>query len=71
MSRVRLLKVVVQPVFVVDDGETLTEQVADAFTVNASAWRDFADEGGAFDQGCAALVAQADPPEQAPGVQSE
>lgn len=54
--RLRLLKVVVQPVFVLDDGDTLTEQVADPFTVPAAAWRDFADEGGSFDQAVAKLA---------------
>ena len=41
--RVRLLKVVVQPVFVADDGDTLTEQVAEPITVAAAGWQDFAD----------------------------
>lgn len=57
--RLRLLKVIVQPVFVLDDGETLTEQVADPFTVTAAGWREFADEGGTFDRGIADLAEKA------------
>lgn len=33
MSRLRLLKVIVQPVFVLDDGESLEEKPADPITV--------------------------------------
>lgn len=58
MSKLRLLKVLVQPVFVLDDGDSLIEQPADAFTVAAGAWREFADEGGQFDQAVASLAAQ-------------
>lgn len=56
--KLRLLKVIVQPVFVLDDGDALTEQVAEPFTVNAGAWRGFADAGGKFDEAVAGLVAQ-------------
>lgn len=62
MSRLRLLKIVVQPVFVLDDGDTVTEQVADAFTVPAAGWRSFADIGGKFDQAVANLAAQTEAP---------
>lgn len=34
MSRLRLLKVIIQPVFVLDDGESLIEKPADPVTVN-------------------------------------
>jgi hypothetical protein len=40
--RLRLLKVVVQPVFVLDDGETLTEQPAQPVEVSAAEWPGFA-----------------------------
>ena len=43
--KLRLLKVVVQPVFVVDDGENLVEQAADPIVVPASAWPTYANEG--------------------------
>lgn len=39
--RVRLLKVIVQPVVVVDDGETLLEQEVRPVVVPAAAWEDF------------------------------
>jgi hypothetical protein len=42
MPRVRLVKLLVQPTFVVDDGETLVEQVADAIPVTAAEWPTFA-----------------------------
>jgi hypothetical protein len=41
-AKLRLVKVVVQPHFVLDDGETLTEQVAEAVTVPASDWPTYA-----------------------------
>lgn len=59
--KLRLLKVIVQPVFILDDGDTITEQVADAFTVPAGEWRAFADAGGGFDQACANLAARVAP----------
>lgn len=40
MTRLRLLKVAVQPVFVEDDGEHLTERMAEPFEVSASEWAD-------------------------------
>lgn len=40
--RLRLLKVIVQPVFVVDDGENLTEQVAEPVAVSPEEWPTFA-----------------------------
>lgn len=39
--RLRLLKVIVQPVFVVDDGETLVERIAEPVVVPAEEWPDF------------------------------
>lgn len=41
MGRLRLLKVMVQPVFVVDDGEALAEQPGQTVEVPAAAWRAF------------------------------
>ncbi len=38
MSKLRLLKVIVQPVFAVDDGETLTETPAEPVVVKAEDW---------------------------------
>jgi hypothetical protein len=41
-TRVRLLKVIVQPVVVIDDGETLTELVGQPATVSAAQWPTYA-----------------------------
>jgi hypothetical protein len=41
-SRVRLLKVLVQPIYVLDDGADLTELPAQPLEIKAGAWRDFA-----------------------------
>jgi hypothetical protein len=38
MTKLRLLKVIVQPVFAVDDGETLTETSAEPVTVTPADW---------------------------------
>lgn len=38
MRKLRLVKVMVQPVFVLDDGESLTELVADTIVVPAADW---------------------------------
>lgn len=38
MPKLRLLKVLVQPVFVIDDGETLSEQSAEAIVVSPVDW---------------------------------
>lgn len=40
--RLRLVKVVIQPHFVLDDGEHLTEQVAQAVEVTAADWPTYA-----------------------------
>ncbi len=37
----RFLKVIVQPVFVEDDGETLTERTAEPATILAADWPSF------------------------------
>jgi hypothetical protein len=42
MSKLRLLKVIVQPVFVVDDGEQLLEQAAEPVSVTAAEWPTYA-----------------------------
>jgi hypothetical protein len=41
-NRVRLLKVIVQPVYVVDDGEALKELAAQLIEIKSGAWDDFA-----------------------------
>lgn len=41
-TRVRLLKVAVQPVFVLDDGEHLREKPGAVVEVPGGSWRDFA-----------------------------
>lgn len=42
MKRLRLLKVIVQPVLVIDDGDTLQEMTIQATEVSAAAWPTFA-----------------------------
>lgn len=42
MRKLRLLKVIVQPVFVVDDGKQLIEQAADPVVVSPADWPTFA-----------------------------
>jgi hypothetical protein len=37
----RLVKVMVQPIYAIDDGESLTEQIAQPFEVAAKDWPDF------------------------------
>lgn len=49
--RLRLLKVIVQPVFILDDGENVSEKVAEPFIVTSADWRAFADADGLFDAG--------------------
>ncbi len=58
MSRLRLLKVIVQPVFVVDDGEQLIEQPAQPVTVSPQDWPTFATT--TFVEGMQALQADLD-----------
>jgi hypothetical protein len=53
MAKLRLLKVIVQPVFVVDDGETLTERITEPVVVPASEWPTYPTEG--FARGFEAL----------------
>lgn len=60
MSTLRLLKVIVQPVFVVDDGESLSEQVAQPIEVKPADWPTYATT--AFPSAVAALQAQMDKP---------
>lgn len=54
--RLRLLKVLVQPVFVIDDGESLTEQLGQAVAVGPAEWPGYAT--GAYATGFEALRAQ-------------
>jgi hypothetical protein len=56
VSKLRLLKVIVQPVFVVDDGETLIEQPAQPVEVSPAEWPTFAT--GRFAEGFDALRQQ-------------
>lgn len=44
-QKLRLLKVNVQPVFVIDDGMTLREQAAQVVAVPAEEWRTYPVEG--------------------------
>lgn len=45
MRKLRLLKVIVQPVFVLDDGENLVEQAADPVVVTAADWPSYPTTG--------------------------
>lgn len=54
--RLRLLKVIVQPVFVVDDGTSLTEHSAQPVTVTAAEWPGYAT--GPFVEGFEQLCQQ-------------
>lgn len=45
MSKLRLVKVLVQPHFVLDDGESLTEQIAEPVEVKAADWPTYPGEG--------------------------
>ena len=56
MKQVRLLKVIVQVVVVVDDGEQLEERAVDPVTVPAADWPAFAANG--IEDGLKALQAQ-------------
>lgn len=58
MSKLRLLKVIVQPVFVVDDGESLTEQPVQPVSVSPEEWPTFAATG--FVEGMEQLQAELD-----------
>ncbi len=42
MAKLRLLKVIVQPVFVVDDGEMLIEHSAEPVVVPSTEWTTYA-----------------------------
>jgi hypothetical protein len=54
-SLMKLLKVVVQAVMVEEADGFLHERVAQPITVPASEWRQFASEGGTFDENIARL----------------
>lgn len=54
--KLRLLKVICQPVFVLDDGESLVEQVAEPVVVPAAEWPTYPTEG--FARSFATLQAQ-------------
>jgi hypothetical protein len=58
--RLRLLKVICQPVFVVDDGEALTEHPAEPVVVTAAEWPTYA--AGSFAEGFEALRQQVEGP---------
>jgi hypothetical protein len=61
--RLRLLKVIVQPIFVVDDGESLVEQAAQPVEVPASEWPTFIT--GRFAEGFEALRREVEGPHAA------
>ena len=58
----RLLKVIVQPVFVVEDDQGLSEQSAQPVTVQARDWEAFRTPEGGFDASLAQVLAQLDVP---------
>lgn len=60
MSKLRLLKVIVQPVFAVDDGKTLVETPAEPVVVSPADWPTYATTQ--FVEAFKALQAQLDPP---------
>jgi hypothetical protein len=41
MNRLRLLKVIVQPIFAIDDGDTLTETSAEPVVVRPEDWPNY------------------------------
>lgn len=43
-KKLRLVKVTIQPTFVIDDGETLTEVSGQPILVSASEWPDYPNE---------------------------
>lgn len=62
MSTLRLLKVIVQPIFVLDDGENLTETAAQPVTVAPADWPTYSTTG--YGQAFAELQAQLEASEQ-------
>ncbi len=60
--KLRLLKVVVQPVMVVDDGESLQEVAVDPITVTPTEWPTYAE--GRFQEQVKALQEQLDSNQQ-------
>jgi hypothetical protein len=64
-ARLRLVKVVVQATFVLDDGDSLTEQLAAPVTVSAAEWPTYASE--TFPKQVAELEQQMNAGEPAPG----
>lgn len=58
--RLRLLKVIVQPIFVIDDGNTLTEYASAPVDVSPQEWPTFAKDR--FAQGMEALRRQIESP---------
>lgn len=66
MKKLRLLKVICQPVFVIDDGESLVEQSTTPIEVPAAEWPTFAT--GRFAEGFEQLRAQVEGPPPEEGV---
>jgi len=64
-KKLRLLKVVVQPTFVLDDGKTLTEVSAEPVVVQPDDWPTYAT--GRFAESVAAYEAQVNTPAQENG----
>ena len=67
MATLRLLKVIVQPVFVLDHGDSLTEHVADPVIVPAADWSSYPTTGFAE----AFRVLRAEVEAQQPNLDSE
>lgn len=61
--KLRLLKVIVQPVFALDDGDALTEQPGEPVTVSPAEWPTFATDR--FAQGFEQLRQQVEGPSEA------
>lgn len=64
-ARLRHLKTVVQHTFVLDDGETLVEQVADSLTLSAGQWTEYA--SGGFQAGFEEIRRQVEGPPEGDG----
>lgn len=64
MRKLRLLKVIVQPVFVIDDDDNLTEQIAEPVVVTAAEWPGYA--SGGFAEGFEALRLQVEDQPESP-----
>lgn len=64
MSKLRLVKVIVQPVFVLDDGDSIEEIAHPAVVIPASEWPTYSSER--FQREVAAWQAELDRPQGGP-----